>query len=240
MIDYGTYVKYSLEGMLCTLDEEYQSAKPARRSAIDAEKAAISADYNTFVELAGALPQFPEKLFERIFPRRNRRGEIYIRIKPADAIETISFLDIFESYPLAHQEGGRKVFPHTTEGEIHRIFPYTLLVKIASEVLCRVMWCYQYRKDQFAFIRTHLPDELTKQGVDASTGALKDSMFVAGLAPYVYVRTNVSSRHIGLHFPKAYIPIAPGRFRLLTWRDIPLFDAVVCSKEGTGCNSFGQ
>ena len=223
MLHYGTYVKYSLEGMLCVLDDEFKGATSERRKAITQERMAISRDYDAFVALAEGLPRFSEALFGRIFPRRNRSGELYLGIKPVDAGEALTFLDLFEPHPLAHHEGERTVYPYTAESVAHRIFPYIFLVQLQPGVFCRVGWCYEHKKADHVFIRMHLPNAMTDEAVDKGSGTLKDRMFVAGLAPYVYVQTNETGRRIGLHFPKAYRPDSMGGFRLLTWRDIPLF-----------------
>jgi hypothetical protein len=222
MLHYETYVKYSLEGILCALEDEFRGAKPARRDAIAAEREAITSDYDAFVDLARALPRFPDSLFDRVFPKRSKKGELYVRIKPADAREAIVFLDAFDACPLAHREGERTVYPWTAQSETHRVFPYTVIVQTKPTVFCRIVWCHEYQNGSFTFIRMQLPDELREEAVDASSGVLKNSMFVAGLAPYVYVQTNEFGRQIGLRFPKAYTPSGDGRFRLLTWRDIPL------------------
>lgn len=222
MIRYDTYVKFSIEGLVAALDDELAGASPKRRAAIEEERSALLTDYDVFVNVARALPRFDSGLFDRIFPRRSKRGELYLRVKPGDAAEAIAFLSVFEAHPLGHLEGDRVVTPWTAESETHRIFPYTFIVQLRPSLFCRLIWCYEYSKAEFIYVRLQLPNDLIQGAVDEELGVLKDGMFVAGLCPYVYAKTTTFGRRLGLHFPKAYTPTEDGRFRLLGWQDIPL------------------
>lgn len=222
MIRYDAYVKFSIEGSLAALDDESAGAPPTRRADIEEKRSALLADYDTFINIAAALPRFDSELFDRLFPRRSKKGELYLRVKPRDAAETIAFLNILDAFPLAHREGDRVVTPWTAESETHRIFPYTIIVQLKPNLLCWIVWCHEFRKGRFIYVRLQLPDELLVGAVDQTVGVLKDGMFVAGLSPYIYAQTNAHGRRVGLHFPKAYAPTEDGRFRLLGWRDIPL------------------
>jgi hypothetical protein len=228
---YENHIKCSLESMLWALDEAFPDASETRRSAISLEKEAILRDYHTFVRFAATLPRFPEYLYNSIFPKRNRKGELSLRATASDTNQMIDILKLFDAHALAHREGEREVRPWEEESETYRIFPYTFSIQIQPRFQSYLNWFYELRKGEFIAIRMHLPRILQKQIFDKDNGVLGDALFIDGVPHYNFTKSGSFNQSIKLHFSKAFRRDETGITNLLTWRDIPLLGEAELANE---------
>lgn len=158
-----------------------------------------------------------------MFPKRGSDGVVHLRLSPTSGKQVSELFELLPAYPLAHNEGERAVYPWNAQSGAFKIFPYTLLVHVKPNRVCRVDWIFESRLGQLLKVRMILPKIMAQDAVSKELGVVNNCMFLDGIAPYVYTKTNESGVTVGLHFPKANIPLGNGRFRPLTWRDIPLF-----------------
>ena len=237
---YGTYVKYSLEGILASLAEEEPNAKERRAKLIVEERTKILANYDTFVEIAFSLPPFDAALYEFLFPKVSKKGEVYLGAKPKGPAEMLQLLELFEPAPLAHREREAKVTIWNEESETYRIFPYLFFAQMKPNVMCRMGWCYRYRQDQYIWVRMQLPKEITKAAIDEETGTLRDGLFLEGVMPYVVNANGEYGKVVRLNFPKAYKRNGEAPVRPLGWRDIPLLRDLESRLQAPPISTQGQ
>ncbi len=225
-ISFETYVKFSLLGKIDDLETTLASLKKpneARKERLAAEINLLRNEYDEFVGLAAGLRHVPAHLLGLMFPKRGVDDVVHIRLSPTNGKQVIELFDLLPAHPLAHNEGERAVYPWSAQSGAFKIFPYTLLVRVKPNRGCRVDWIFESHLGQFLKIRMILPKTMARDAVSKELGCVNNCMFLVGIAPYVYTKTNESGVTVGLHFPKAYIPIGNGGFRPLTWRDIPHF-----------------
>lgn len=164
MINYATYVRVSIEVMIFAREEQLSGADGARKHELKREIFLLEDGFRKMVEIASALPAFPDALHPEIFPKRSFQGDIYLRVRPNDTGQALFFLDLLAAHPLGHREGDLTLMPWQPAGDLHRVFPYSVSARVTVPVQCRLTWTHEYEPGKFVGLRMNALGFINRTG----------------------------------------------------------------------------